>query len=141
MHQVARAAALWRDDIEWMDDAARRQLAAMTLSDTRGGSNARAFSRLMALFLSRCRSRCSGVCCVAAARQVKGDLLDIGAEPVERARRHIAANERRGIWQWRDGLRVEWTGAMAGNRIRLWLVEDAEPDREPDPERQADASR
>lgn len=135
-HQVARAAALWRDDIEWMDDAAQRHLAAMTLPNTRGGCDARAVLALdggafvaLPVALQRRVLR-------AAVRQVKGDLLDIGAEPVERARRHIAANGRRAVWPWRGGLRVEWTGAMAGNRIRLWLVEDAEPDGKPNPQPQ-----
>ena len=60
-----------------------------------------------------------------AARRVQGDLQDIGSEQIEVARRHIAANGRRAVWQWRRGLNVEWTGAMSGNRIRLWLVGEA----------------
>jgi hypothetical protein len=59
----------------------------------------------------------------AAAWQLQGHVLDISVEHIERARRHIMDNGRRAVWQWRGGLHVEWTGAMAGNRIRLWLVD------------------
>lgn len=56
--------------------------------------------------------------------ELEGAMGGISARQIEVARRHIAADGRRAVWSWRGGLRLEWTGAMAGNRIRLWLVED-----------------
>ncbi len=117
--QTARAAQLWRDDIAWMNEAAREQMKAITVQEQPHlvALNGLAFCALPIALQRRVLRE--------AARRVKGDLQDIGSEHIEVARRHIAANGRRAVWQWRRGLNVEWTGAMSGNRIRLWVVGEA----------------
>lgn len=56
------------------------------------------------------------------ARHVLPDLRDLEAEKIESARLCILENQKRAVWTWRKALRVEWTGAGAGNRIRFWRV-------------------
>lgn len=117
--QTARAAQLWRDDIAWMNEAAQQQMKAITVQETPHlmALDGLAF-RALPVALQRRVLR-------EAARRVQGDLQDIGSEHIEVARRHIEANGRRAVWQWRKGLHVEWTGAMSGNRVRLWVVGEA----------------
>jgi tRNA(Ile)-lysidine synthase len=114
--QTARASQLWRDDIAWMNAAACEHLGAITVQVRPHllALDGAAF-RALPLSLQRRVLR-------EAARRVQGNVQDIGSEHIETARRHIASNGRRAVWQWRKGLNVEWTGAMSGNRIRLWLV-------------------
>ena len=57
-----------------------------------------------------------------AARQIAPDLRDLNALKVETVLLCVACNGRRTVWSWPRGLRVEWTGAERGNRIRLWRV-------------------
>ncbi len=57
-----------------------------------------------------------------AARAVAPDVREIEARKVEAVRLAVTANGKREVWTWRSGLRVEWTGARAGNRLRFWLV-------------------
>jgi tRNA(Ile)-lysidine synthase len=116
--QAARSAAVLRDDIDWLDEMTRMHLAALTL---------RQEPKLLALDgIGFCTLHTAAQRRVlrAATRRIQGHVQDIGMEHIERARRHIIAGGRRAVWQWRGGLHVEWTGAMAGNRIRLWLVGD-----------------
>lgn len=51
------------------------------------------------------------------------DSRDVGAEQLEAIRRRVGAREKRCVWSLAHGLKVEWTGAMSGNRIRLWRVQ------------------
>jgi tRNA(Ile)-lysidine synthase len=117
--QAARSSQLWRDDIAWMNATACERLTAITVQEQPHlvALDGVAF-RTLPVALQRRVLR-------EAARRVLGNLQDIGSEHIEVARRHIAANGRRAVWQWRKGLNVEWTGAMSGNRIRLWLVGEA----------------
>jgi tRNA(Ile)-lysidine synthase len=114
--QTARASQLWRDDIAWMNATACEHLTAITVQEQPHllALDGVAFRKLPVALQRRVLRE--------AARHVRGDVQDIGSEQIEVARRHIAANGRRAVWQWRQGLSVEWTGAMSGNRIRLWLV-------------------
>jgi tRNA(Ile)-lysidine synthase len=117
--QAARSAQLWRDDIAWMNATAREQMKAITVQEqphlvTLDGV---AFRDLPVALQRRVLRE--------AARRVQGNVQDIGSKHIEVARRHIEANGRRAVWQWRKGLSVEWTGAMSGNRIRLWVVGEA----------------
>ena len=41
---------------------------------------------------------------------------------VEAMRAAIDSGARRTVWSLEGGLRVEWTGTMAGNRLRFWCV-------------------
>ena len=57
-----------------------------------------------------------------AARQIAPDLRDLSAHKVEIARLSVIENRARAVWSWAHGVRIEWTGAERGNRIRLWRV-------------------
>ena len=50
------------------------------------------------------------------------NLTELSYAKIEATRRHIQENAKRCVWQWSRHLNVEWTGPMAGERIRLWLV-------------------
>jgi tRNA(Ile)-lysidine synthase len=115
--QSVRAAAILRDDIDALDSLARRELAALTVA-RRDRLIALAGAGFVALHpaLQRRVLRC-------AVLELHGDVRDLDAARVETARRHIVAGGRRRVWQWRRGMNVEWTGAMAGNRVRVWVVE------------------
>jgi len=114
--QTARACAVLRSDLELLDEITQAQLAAITIREAPSLIilNGLRF-REMHLALQRRILR-------SAVARLQGDTRDLGFELVETTRRHIAADGRRAVWQWRRGVNVEWTGAMAGNRIRLWLV-------------------
>ena len=47
---------------------------------------------------------------------------DVGVEQLEAMRRRVVARETRCVWSLSRGLKAEWTGAMSGNRFRLWRV-------------------
>ena len=57
-----------------------------------------------------------------AARFVAPDVREIEARKVEAVRLAVVKGQKREVWTWRSGLRVEWTGGQAGNRLRFWLV-------------------
>jgi tRNA(Ile)-lysidine synthase len=61
-----------------------------------------------------------------AARRLAGESYCVAYELVEIVRVHIAGDLRRAVWCWPGQLRIEWTGAMAGNRIRLWRVGESQ---------------
>jgi tRNA(Ile)-lysidine synthase len=58
----------------------------------------------------------------SAARLLMPDLRDLASEKVEVARLAVSFQFKRAVWTWRSDLRVEWTGASAGNRLRFWRV-------------------
>ena len=116
--QTARAAEIVQADLDFLEAAAREAFAALIVRDIPNlvTLNGLGFRELPVALQRRVLR--------AAVRHLQHDVRDLGFELVETARRHIMANGRRAVWQWRRGLNVEWTGAMAGNRIRLWLVSD-----------------
>ncbi len=57
-----------------------------------------------------------------AARLVAPDVREIEVRKVEAVRIAVVDGQKRAVWTWRSGLRVEWTGAFAGNRLRFWRV-------------------
>ena len=114
--QTARSSAVLRSDLELLDEVTEAQLATLTI---------RAAPQLVVLDGLRFRELHLALqrrVLRAAVAKLQGDMRDLSFELVETARRHIADDGRHAVWQWRRGLNVEWTGAMAGNRIRLWLV-------------------
>ena len=115
--QTARAASLLRDDLEFLDDAAREALATLILREEAAllTFDADGFRALPTALQRRVLRE--------AARKIGGERAVGGYEQIETARRHIAAQSRRTVWCWSGDLRVEWTGAMAGNRVRVWRVE------------------
>lgn len=56
------------------------------------------------------------------ARDILPELRDLEGTKVEATREWIMGGKKRVVWMWRSALRVEWTGAGAGNRIRFWRV-------------------
>jgi tRNA(Ile)-lysidine synthase len=128
--QAARAAQLWRDDVEFLEQAAK---ALLQLLQLRSRLDVLALDGLM---FCKAPDAMQRRVLRAAARQVLAeDELggEIGSEMVESVRRYVAAGGRRRVWQWRGGLNVEWTGATSGNRIRLWRVEINESGAEEQP--------
>jgi tRNA(Ile)-lysidine synthase len=114
--QTARSCAVLRSDLELLDEMTNKHLEALTLRKEPG---------LVVLDGLRFREKHLALqrrILRAAVAGLQGDVQDLGFELVETTRRHIVADKRRAVWQWRRGINVEWTGAMAGNRIRLWLV-------------------
>ncbi|BCM90360.1 tRNA(Ile)-lysidine synthase [Abditibacteriota bacterium] len=57
-----------------------------------------------------------------AARVVAPDLREIEGRKIEIVRLAAVNGQKREVWTWRSGVRVEWTGAGAGNRLRFWRV-------------------
>ena len=114
--QSARAAALWREDNEFLDEIAREKLALLTLEQTPDllVLNGVRFA-LLPPTLARRVLRLAALNLSASARE-------IGSEAVETARRHIADGGRHAVWQWPGNISVEWTGAASGNRIRVRFV-------------------
>jgi tRNA(Ile)-lysidine synthase len=57
-----------------------------------------------------------------AAQLIVPDARDLASEKVEIVRLALQSGAKRAVWTWRKDLRVEWTGAGAGNRLRFWRV-------------------
>lgn len=57
-----------------------------------------------------------------AVRRLEGEVRDLALARCEEVRRHVVAASRHAVWQWRGGLRVEWTAEGGGNRLRLQRV-------------------
>ena len=113
--QTSRAASIRREESEFLDILANQHLLQLQLA---GKPNALTLSGEAFAILD-----------VAMQRRVMRLALrqfaanDVGAEQLEAIRRHIVAHEKRCVWSLPRGLKVEWTGAMSGNRLRLWRVQ------------------
>lgn len=110
---AARSGAVLREDLALLDDLAGQALERLAVRSRTGvtaldGDGYRA----LPVALQRRTLR-------AAAKNLG---FTPGLEPIEVARRHVVANGRRTVWSWPAGVRCEWTGQAAGNRIRLWRV-------------------
>ena len=118
--QTARSAALWRDDLDYLDAAARVELEKLVRPTrecedrTTLALDGVGFCELPAALQRRLIR--------AALEKLEGQKRDLSARQIEEVREHILAGGRRRVWSWRRGVFVEWTGAMAGNRLRLWRV-------------------
>lgn len=114
--QTTRAAKLWREDNDFLDQLARTQLELLTLQrhDDLLVLNGLRLANLPAPLGRRVLR--------LAAQTLNGEAREIGSEPIELARRHIASVARHAVWQWPGNISVEWTGPGAGNRIRLRYV-------------------
>jgi tRNA(Ile)-lysidine synthase len=115
--QSARAASLLRDDLDCLDELARAHLHTLIRRDEPAllTFDGLGFTALPVALQRRILRE--------ATRRVRGSLDGITAEHIEVTRRQITTNGRRAVWCWPTGLRVEWTGDMAGNRVRFWLVQ------------------
>ena len=120
--QAARGAALLRDEFSFLDEQARAQLKMLALRDEAHllVLDGIAFRALHIALQRRVLRR--------GAAHVADEWYVLSGEHIEAIRRHVAADEKRKVWtlpRASNGLmRVEWTGAMAGNRIRLRRVDD-----------------
>lgn len=118
--QTARAAQLWRQDNEWLDALASEKLELLTLqkrSDSVALNGVR-FAELPPPLGRRVLR--------LAAQGLNPLAREIGSEPIETARRHIADAGRHVVWQWPGQIHVEWTGPLAGNRILFRVVRGIE---------------
>jgi tRNA(Ile)-lysidine synthase len=118
LKQVARSASLLRVENDYLAEIAREKVKEFTMREEPG-----------LLTLDGLRFRTQHIALQRrilreAAQQVTGGFYSSGSEQIEEVRRHIIADAKRAVWCREAGLRIEWTGAMAGNRIRFWVVGD-----------------
>lgn len=115
-----KGAALLRDELEWADSSARQALGELEL---RRGPNLLVLSaeKFNQLHIAQRRR---------ILRLAAHDLIPGGGDPgslaVEKVCQAVESGARREVWQWSGLLRVEWTGGMAGNRIRFVGVRKVE---------------
>lgn len=114
--QHARGAQIARDESGWMEKMAQEALEELVLKRDAGllALDGLAFAALDGALQRRVAR--------LAARAICPDLRDLSFEKVEALRLHVLAGNKRQVWCWRGDLRVEWTGAGAGNRLRFWRV-------------------
>ena len=115
----ARGARIARDESRFIEALAQRELSRLTIARAANllALSAPQFADLDAALQRRVLR--------AAARQLVPQARDLSADKVELARLSVVENRPRAVWSWPRGLRVEWTGAQRGNRIRLWIDESA----------------
>jgi tRNA(Ile)-lysidine synthase len=113
-HQWTRASQLWRDDVEYLEHQAQELLQNLTVARHENflAIDAEGFRALPVALQRRVLRR--------AASEAFGSFYAPNAEHIEAARRQVQSDGRRAVWQWPNGVRVEWTGKMAGNRLRVW---------------------
>lgn len=114
--QTGRAAEILGAELDYLDALAQAALAALTLRQEENliALDGPGYCRLPPPLQRRVLR--------VAVRHLRGHVQDVSLNAVETVRQHVLAGGRRAVWQWRSGIHVEWTGEMAGNRIRLWLV-------------------
>jgi tRNA(Ile)-lysidine synthase len=125
--QSVRAAKLWADDLDFLDDLATQQLDALCTRRAHG---------LMVLDGDKfvllpvpVQRRVLKLGAQRVAQQIAGGVdcesvaPEISSHKIEEARLWIGSGGPRRVWQWQKNLSVEWCGAGSGNRIRLRRVE------------------
>ena len=112
----ARGAALARDENAFLDGLARAELSRCVLKSA-PDLLVLCAQKWLALDVALQRRVLR-----LAARQIAPDLRDLNAAKVEIVRLSAAEQKKRAVWSWSHGVRVEWTGAASGNRVRLWRV-------------------
>ena len=125
--QTTRAARLWADDLDLLDDLARAQLEMLTTRRDAGllvldGDKFRA----LPLALQRRVLRLGALEAQGEAEGEDGVSGELSSRKIEEARAWIGVGGARRVWQWKKNLRVEWCGPGSGNRIRLARVEFAD---------------
>lgn len=118
VRQVARSASILREENDYLAELSATALQEMTLRAAQGvlAIDGLRFRSLHVALQRRVLRE--------AARQTVGGFYSSSSEHTEEIRRHVVADAKRKVWCREKGLRIEWTGAMAGNRIRFWLVGD-----------------
>jgi tRNA(Ile)-lysidine synthase len=112
----AAGAQLFRDDLEFLESRASQALLECTLLRQNGLLilDAGSLGALAAALARRVLRQ--------AALQVNPLAAPPGLAAVEEVRGAVHRNGRHQVWQWPGGTDVEWTGVMAGNRVRLRRV-------------------
>ncbi len=113
---LAKNARIARDESDFMEQIATESLNALVLKREAGllvldGQKFRGLERALQRRVLR-----------IGAREIRPDLRDLEWQKIEATRECVALDGKRAVWQWRKELRVEWTGAGAGNRLRFWRV-------------------
>ena len=114
--QAVRGAEILREDFSVLEALAKTRLEALTLcaQDNLLILDGLKFRELPTALQRRVLR--------LAFENMESHMRDISFEKVETTRLHVAQNKRRAVWMWKKDLAVEWTGAMAGNRIRFKRV-------------------
>lgn len=116
LRQAQRGAGISREDCAVLENLAKAHLPALTLCDE---------ENLLILDGLKFRDLPVGLqrrVLRLAVEKLEGHVRDVSFERVEEVRLHVVANKRRAVWMWKKTLSVEWTGEMAGNRIRFKRV-------------------
>ena len=113
LRQVVRGCEIMREDSQILGDLTVACLTEMTLSET-----------VDLLIIDGVKFRDSPLALQRrvfrlAVEKLEGHTRDVSFEKIETARLHVEAGKRRAVWMWKKSLHVEWTGEMAGNRIRF----------------------
>ena len=116
----ARGAQIMRDEFALVEALAARELERLILA---GGDDSLSLSAPLFCELDVALQR---RVLRLSARGLAPDLRDLSADKVEIVRLSVVENRARAVWSWPHGVRVEWTGAARGNRIRWWRVEGEE---------------
>lgn len=116
VRQAGRSAEILREDFSVLEELARTHLQTSTLCDEENLFILDGLKfRQLPVALQRRVLR-------LAVEKLEGHTRDVSFERVEEVRHHVRENKRRAVWMWKKTLSVEWTGAMAGNRIRFKRV-------------------
>ena len=109
-------AQIARDESDWVENRAREALNLLILrkSDDLLILDGLKFANLETAIARRVLR--------LAIQSLAPDFRDLSREKIEATRICVVSGGKRAVWTWRSDLRVEWTGAGAGNRLRFWRV-------------------
>jgi len=116
LRQASRSSEIARADSEVLEDLARENFRELTIE---------AKENLIVLDGLKFRDLPVGLqrrVLRLAVGELEGNTRDVSFERIEEVRFHVHENKRRAVWMWKKTLQVEWTGAMAGNRLRFKRV-------------------
>jgi tRNA(Ile)-lysidine synthase len=114
--RAARNAQIARDEARFLDQLTAEALEALLRKRDEGlvVLDGIAFGALDVALQRRVLRR--------AAQWVVPEAREVESTKIEATRCAACAGAKRAVWTWRKDLRVEWTGAGAGNRLRFWVV-------------------
>ncbi|HEX9995772.1 MAG TPA: tRNA lysidine(34) synthetase TilS [Abditibacterium sp.] len=114
--RFAANAQVTRDEADWVAKCARETLESLILRHSNDLLilDGRKFAELETALARRVLR--------LAIQTLAPDFRDLAREKIEETRICVVSGGKRAVWTWRGDLRVEWTGAGAGNRLRFWRV-------------------
>ena len=119
VRQTLRATEILRDDLEFLDEIARREVENLTV---KRAENLLVLDGVRWRALPVAMQRRSLRWAAKTVLRDSGLAGEISSRKIEDARHWMVENRRRAVWMWTRDLRVEWTGASSGNRVRLTVV-------------------